>query len=127
MLSNAITLRSPEIAGEGSGGNYWQDLMTADTRGARTGRALTTGDSGGNLHVTEPTPDYECFAIFLEDAQSLDPTIRVHSARRVWMELPRIRTFGQLLNADLCEDEWRILQLAVRAFFMREGRMSAKA
>jgi hypothetical protein len=77
--------------------------------------------------VTEPTLDYDGFATFLADARSLDPTIRADKARCVWIELPRIRTLGQLLNADLGDDDWHILQLAVRAFFMRERRVSAKA
>jgi hypothetical protein len=59
------------------------------------------------------------FTTFLADARSLDPTLSVDSACRVWMTLLGIRTIWELRNAELSADQWRIMLLAMRGFFRR--------
>jgi hypothetical protein len=59
------------------------------------------------------------FATFLGDARRLDPTIDADASRQVWTTLQDVQTLWQLRNADLSDEEWRIMLLATREFFKR--------
>jgi hypothetical protein len=67
------------------------------------------------------------FATFLADARSLDSTVKYESACRAFVTLQGARSLRQLRNADLNDDEWRVVHLATRGFLMRLERAESRS